>query len=132
MDVESIADDYGISIQRADLRPVHDGEICHNNGVFTIRVNNTQDENRQRFTIAHEIAHYMLHMGYIVKNKCVDRGNSGGFNNYKEIEANRLAADILMPLDLIRRHIKEGVKTIAGLSKQLRVSEESLNIRLDI
>ena len=63
-------------------------------------VNNTHSTERQRFTIAHEIAHFILHRDYIgdgITDNGLLRSN---LSSEIEIAANRLAADIIMPWHL--------------------------------
>jgi Zn-dependent peptidase ImmA (M78 family) len=69
---------------------------------------------RQRFTIAHEIAHYVLHAKddlaqsrvfvdrYLVYRRS-DLASSG--TDEQEIEANRFGAALLMPRNLVREEI---------------------------
>ena len=101
---------------------------------FVIKVNRFEPKERQRFTIAHEIAHYLLHR---------DRINSGVIDSvlYRskltsraEAEANRLAADILMPHAQIREAIKKGIVSkganqVDELAQLFNVSRQAMDIR---
>jgi Zn-dependent peptidase ImmA (M78 family) len=59
-----------------------------------IYINNVDSPQRQRFTLAHEIGHAVLHSGESVIDY---RVNFDAPKERKEVEANRFAADLLMP-----------------------------------
>ena len=99
----------------------------------TIYYNPNHHENRIRFTIAHELAHYLL--GHLNKNHKQYRDFTDSFKNTnynpKEIEANKLAAKILMPEDKLDFLIyKKGITSIKELAKIMRVSEAAMMYRL--
>lgn len=104
---------------------------------FVIKINKYESDERQRFTIAHEIAHYLLHRDHI-KNGVIDNVMyRSSLSSKKEIEANRLAADILMPNSMVLKEISElggkrdEVAAIA-LARKFRVSTAAMKIRLGI
>lgn len=137
VDVEGIAEDLYIPIEDVEIKGDQHGELCRqSDGRFIIRIDqelsNSSSQNRRRFTIAHEIAHYMLHGHRLKERECIERGLKDGWEDYRESEANRLAADILMPHNLMETLINEGVNTIKGIANALEVSEQSLKIRLDM
>jgi len=73
---------------------------------YAIYVNAKHGLNRRRFTIAHEIAHYVLHQPLIGDGILDDALYRSGLNHHIEIEANQLAADILMPWNYIREKLR--------------------------
>lgn len=96
---------------------------------------------RQRFVIAHELGHLLLHN----KNGLhVDRSpakHDGGVNadglDEDEVEANRFAAEILMPEPWIREEVKmighpavDDDPLIGLLAKKYMVSLQAMTIRL--
>lgn len=104
-----------------------------------IGVNQAHPKNRQRFTLAHELGHLLLHdsVGVHVDKEVIrlrDSKSSSG-SDIDEIEANIFAAELLMPESLLRRDLlglidsssPDFVKDLAGLYK---VSEEAMTIRL--
>ena len=99
----------------------------------TIYYNPNHHENRIRFTIAHELAHYLL--GHLNDTQKEYRDFTDSFKNTnynpKEIEANKLAAKILMPEDKLDFLIyKKGITSIKELAKIMRVSEAAMMYRL--
>lgn len=94
---------------------------------YIIAVNARHHKNRQRFTIAHELGHYMLkHVSK--KDGVMDRN---GDSNPYEIEANAFAAEILMPTAVIRHLIfEQDVVTVEELAHKLWVSEQAMFYRL--
>lgn len=68
------------------------------NSTFEIQVNNTDAPVRQRFTVCHEIAHYLLHRVHIdaagIEDNILYRSK---LSNSQESEANKFAAALLLP-----------------------------------
>jgi Zn-dependent peptidase ImmA (M78 family) len=70
-------------------------------GKASIIVNEKQSPVRKRFTIAHEIAHYIFDMDYLKQHRSIDRDGNAADGTYREREkrANCFAALLLMPED---------------------------------
>ncbi len=98
---------------------------------------------RQRFTIAHEIGHYILHvkpnqsrlfLDRFVAYRRDDEQNKG--KDSEEIEANAFAAALLMPEALVRGEItKQGFdlddeEDVAELARRFNVSPMAMSYRL--
>jgi Zn-dependent peptidase ImmA (M78 family) len=97
---------------------------------FHIEINGAHPLARQRFTLAHEISHYLLHRELIgdgIEDTALYRSR---LSDDREIEANRLAAQILMPAQLVRDVYRAGLKFVAGLSAAFQVSDAAMRIRL--
>src|SRR5579859_3247614 len=60
-DVAQIAREHGITVSAQPLDDTVSGVLVINDGRAVIGVNANHHPNRQRFTIAHEFGHYMLH-----------------------------------------------------------------------
>ena len=146
IDVENIADQLGLSVIYDDLGPDVSGLLVTNTDGAHIFVQAHDHENRQRFTVAHEIAHFILrHQFESGKHVHVDRGNfisqrgprsSEGIDS-KEIEANQFASCLLMPF----KFIQQSVSSLTGdgplldhhveqLAEEFQVSEQAMTIRL--
>jgi hypothetical protein len=94
---------------------------------FAIFVNKSHPETRKRFTIAHEIAHYVLHEDKIGDGVFDDALYRSGLPEKIEAQANGLAADILMPWSLLNPLVG---KEPSELAKMFKVSEQAMKIRL--
>lgn len=95
-------------------------------------VNAKHSSTRKRFTIAHEMAHFILHKELIGDGISDDALFRSRLSNSIEAQANRLAAEILMPWKLIKQAIQEGKENIPDLAKLFDVSESAMSVRLKI
>lgn len=117
------------------------GCIVRHGDRATAGINSLHHENRQRFTLAHEIGHFLLHKGEEV---IVDRGfrvnlrdaEASKAENPEEIEANYFAAELLMPENMLIDDLKgkkldiEDDQLIRQLADRYRVSTQALTYRL--
>jgi Zn-dependent peptidase ImmA (M78 family) len=115
------------------------GAIIRSAGQVVIAVNPAHHSNRQRFTIAHELGHYFLHEGL---EKHVDQNfrvawrdaDSSKAVNWTEIQANRFAAELLMPTSFMLRDLDSlqsiDRHTVALLASKYVVSPDAMKIRL--
>lgn len=99
---------------------------------FAIYVNAEHPVVRRRFTIAHECAHAMLHPELIGDGIVDDALYRSGLSNRIEAQANRLAADILMPRSRLNQLIEGGMTSVSELATTFWVSEQSMAIRLGV
>src|SRR5690606_13578869 len=97
--VSSICDALGIRIELLWLRGDALGALVGDGRHWMIIVNQrtNRSESRRRFTIAHELGHYMLHRELSHHFLCSPRDRSR-----MEREANYFAAELLMPSSEIR------------------------------
>ncbi len=139
VDLEGIFSDLGIRFQKEWMANTS-GSITREGDKFTVSVNDLEPETRQRFTAAHELAHYLLHRALMDDGRRMlrhedtlyDGGEQSGdviFKRTHEIEANRVAAQIVMPKSLVER---EYVKTSDAevLANKFGVSKAAIEIRL--
>lgn len=90
-----------------------------------IGVNSTHPPTRQRFSIAHEVGHLVMHKGTPVFIDRFARVNwRAGASSAEEVEANAFAAELLMPRELVAREVD------AALAKNERTSPDQLSKRL--
>lgn len=101
---------------------------------FAIFVNRSHSKNRQRFTVAHELGHYLLHRHKLDEGEIVDDTFfRSRLSNRLEAEANAAAAEILMPYHLLNSEARAGnKKDIRALSDIFKVSEAAMSIRLGV
>src|SRR5260370_41830664 len=101
--VHTIAKSEGLSVVEASLNAEVSGALVRTQGLSGIAVNSSHHPNRRRFTVAHELSHFLLdHKG---KEDHIDwqftiirrDGVSSEASDFQEIEANFFAASLLMP-----------------------------------
>jgi Zn-dependent peptidase ImmA (M78 family) len=133
--LSSIADTLGIGIRYQNLDQQTSGMIACDKitGDCVITVNNTHPTTRQRFTMAHEIAHFVLHRD-IIGNGVTDNasyrkeGDYGLAQKY-ESEANNFAAEIIMPEELVKDYWNKN-PNISEFAEAFLVSKNAAKIRL--
>lgn len=141
VDLEAIFDELGIEFERLWMDDGASGSITRQGDKFTIAVNGLESQTRQRFTAAHELAHYLMHRDLMHTNGGrmnrhtdklygdPDSNPASPFTRQHEIEANRIAAQIVMPAQLVRTRF--AVCQDAGkLASEFGVSKAAMEIRL--
>lgn len=143
IDVEKVAAGLGIAIKRTPTEDEISGFLLRNaEGNTIIGVNTLHHPNRQRFTIAHEIGHYMLehefdqvHVDRSVMKLRSAASSSG--EDQDEVEANRFAAELLMPSGFVGKDIKSLIMTdllddkrMQQLARRYQVSVQAMTNRL--
>ena len=118
-----------VSLEYVQMEPATSGSLIFENGIWVIRVNKNHNSRRQRFTIAHEIGHYIMH-----RNKLQSFTDEVFFRagNREDIEyrANDFASKLLMPEKGVRKAIAEGVRNIGLLAERFEVSSPAMKIRV--
>jgi Zn-dependent peptidase ImmA (M78 family) len=136
--VERIAATLGAQITYEAFDGSVSGMLFRDSQRTLIGVNSTHASNRQRFTIAHEIAHLKLHKGVFI-DQLVRVNWRDGISDTEEAEANAFAAELLMPRKLMTAEIENWLlkrptidpeTLIAELAATFRVSTEALRYRL--
>lgn len=133
VNINYLAELFDISISYKLLK--NDGYISYDkkNDSFKIVVNKLIPEKNQRFTIAHELAHFLFHKSQIIFNEILEHGATTEYDDYRENEANKLAAEILIPIKTVIPMIDAGeFKTPEELSDRLLVPREALKIKLQL
>jgi Zn-dependent peptidase ImmA (M78 family) len=97
----------------------------------TIMINESDPENRKRFTCAHELGHWVRRADETEAYTTIDLRNSLSTTgeNAEEVFANEFAACLLMPEQDVRRGWTLGRNDIL-LSIEFKVSREAIQIRL--
>jgi Zn-dependent peptidase ImmA (M78 family) len=136
------------SLAQVRFSPLDDelsGMVYVKEGTPIIGVNALHHPNRQRFTIAHECGHLILHRAEITKGIHVDKDfptmlmrdslSSAGVNEM-EIEANLFASELLMPALLLASSLQDepfdidDEGAVTALAKQYKVSVSAMRFRL--
>lgn len=140
VNLEKIASHLDVSISFQDFEDDMSGVLVVKNGRRAIGVNRTHHTNRQRFTIAHELGHLVLHHEHSNNDVHLDKKwayfRSTAKMDPREVEANQFAAELLMPEPQLRAIIKTqghdltNDRDIETLSQLFKVSEKALAFRL--
>jgi hypothetical protein len=134
VDVYAIARDLGLNVYKQPLGSEIIGMLVRDplkGGAsgFAIYVSSTTHPNRQRSTIAHEIGHFVLHKDLMDTNIVDDTMYRSELGSTFETQANKMAADILMPIRLVKEYYK--MHQDAGtLARLFEVSKAAMEIRL--
>ena len=137
----ALARDLGLEVSVATLPHGKSGQISPSPTApagFAIRVNRHESKERQRFTLAHEIAHFLLHrdkIKYGITESVLYRAD--GITNDEEVEANKLAAEIVMPASEIRSRIGNIAAAVdedlvKRFAREFKVSAPAMGIRLGL
>ncbi|HSH80377.1 MAG TPA: ImmA/IrrE family metallo-endopeptidase [Herpetosiphonaceae bacterium] len=144
VDIYAIAKEHNVEIRSQTLEDTVSGMLVIKDQYAIIGVNENHHPNRQRFTIAHELGHYILHRDkarVFVDSKPVffrDEVSAEGIY-LQEIQANAFAAALLMPAKVLRDQVTEPLNplldpfdevTVHTLATELGVSVQALTIRL--
>lgn len=146
VDVDGIAAHLGIEVQKDVVDDDMSGFLFRDTRAnkAVIGVNGAHAQTRQRFTIAHELGHFLLHAGEPVH---IDRTNVAYRLNHRdavssmgtddsEREANLFAAELLMPARFLEKDLRSrdldllDDKVVQELAEQYQVSTQALTFRL--
>jgi Zn-dependent peptidase ImmA (M78 family) len=140
VDVEALARDEGIRVVFQPLEDHVSGMLVQTGTEMVIGVNDRHHVNRQRFTLAHELAHAQMHASsptvYVDGMMVHFRGAQQASAAPIEVEANAFAAALLMPEEFLRGDLKSHVidmfdeVAVKKLAERYRVSVQALTIRL--
>lgn len=141
VDVLAIARYLEIGVVAQPLEDAVSGMLIVRSGRAAIGVNEEHHPHRQRFTIAHEIGHYLLHREtgnlFVDSTLTFYRDDSSADGVYQqEIEANAFAAALLMPAGILKKALDDreidlyDERTVWKLASTFGVSQQALTIRL--
>lgn len=130
IDVEAIARDLGLEVRYVARAPGFEGRLLRERMV--IEVNKRHHRHKQRFTISHEIGHFVLKHSPVF-GAFDDRGidDPGKVN---ERQANAFASGLLMPELAVRAQwtkVKRTEKPIEKMAEAFDVSSEAMYYRLE-
>ena len=138
--LEKVAVHLGIKIELTDLGEDCSAVLVRNGDRAVIGVNKGHYPNRRRFSIAHEIGHFVLHEGdtYVDKGYRVNFRDleSGSGTKSEEMQANAFAAALLMPAKQVKHAFKQqpfeltSDDSLEMLAKTFKVSTQAMAFRL--
>jgi len=142
--VEKIAKHLGVQVRFSPFDNEISGMIHIREGKAIIGINSLNHPHRQRFSIAHELGHLVLHRSLVTAEVHVDkeipvlmRDAKASFGTDQiEIEANRFAAELLMPRFLLKQTLAEKTldiddeESIEVLAQRFKVSKQAMGHRI--
>lgn len=142
VDVTAVAHHLGIHVMPFNLGDDVSGVLVQDHGQATIGYNEHQHPVRQRFTIAHEIGHFIFHkrdaplfVDHDFRISFRNKRSSTG-KHRQEREANAFAAALLMPWHEVKKAAKEihydlmDDRSLTLLARKFDVSRQSMSYRL--
>ena len=130
VDVEGIAESLFLKIVQSDTRE-HGGRALLEDG--EIHVNASEAPAGQRFSIGHEIGHYLLHpdgFGFSAHEDPESELYAEDPTKELEREADYFSSVLLVPSRWLRKDVNAGFMP-AGLAKRYQVSQEVIFIALE-
>jgi Zn-dependent peptidase ImmA (M78 family) len=135
LNLERLISDLGLELQKTKDLPngcIGKIEYLPDTGIYRISVSKSDHYFRQRFTMAHELGHYILHRHRMVNNVIEDTAMyRSNLSDALEREANQFAASLLMPLEQVKRDHAE-INDMNALAKKWQVSPAAMRIRLGL
>lgn len=117
VDVEAIARAEGFIVERAVLRTL-EARLQRRPSGWLIEVNSDRTRTAQRFSVGHELGyHFLSH-------------DACGSIPVQERQANVFAAELLMPLALVKTALRT-TRRLGELAQLFQVSKEAMRIKLD-
>lgn len=142
--IEDLAKRSGVQVSPYNFEEEISGVLVIQNGEGVIGYNQSESRVRRRFTIAHELGHYILHREQ--SSMFMDKGFNAIFRSVNsglseatqilEREANTFAAYILMPDHLLKHEINQigfdlgSEDEIKNLAKIFDVSSQAMYYRI--
>jgi hypothetical protein len=133
---------YGVGVREIKAPMVHGIDSCEGMLVrnpkdaaeWGIFYNGKASPERRRFTIAHELGHFILHRSQRPSFSCDKESVHTGIDGLRQLEreADDFASNLLMPGDLLRAWISDqrtDLHVLSAIAQRFQVSFEALCIR---
>jgi Zn-dependent peptidase ImmA (M78 family) len=151
-EIVELADRLGLKVFESEMDDASDACLqyapsCGSKSGFRVVINSNQPPERQRFSVAHEIAHFVLHrddpkflarvkenaevFDFRFANRSDDSFLYERWEFRFEFEANRFAAVLLMPEHLVVRHPAFLTDQPGLLARELGLSQKTVEIRFE-
>ncbi|MCA6085778.1 ImmA/IrrE family metallo-endopeptidase [Candidatus Endomicrobiellum agilis] len=128
LDLEALASSLKIKIKKIERQDDISGMLFKKDNNYIIEINSLNHLRRQRFTLAHELAHFCLHrhLNTAFKDVVFFRGAD---QSIEEIQANDFASKLVMPEKKFREAVAQGKNSIEQLSDLFQVSSLAVRVR---
>lgn len=104
-------------------------EVRGGREIFTIEISARCPPAARRYTLAHELAHALLHRS-MFEDDAEYEAYQGRAHKRMERQADRFAADLVMPAPLVREEFRTN-PMLVHLIRKFDVSEAAMRIRLE-
>lgn len=119
-----------IEIKYDTMDVAKSGSLSYIDGKWIMCINSSHNIKRQRFTMAHELGHYILHKGKNIEFVDTTFFRSDEMDSI-EYNANEFASRLLIPEDELRKLIDEDrIKNIGELASRFDVSSAAMKYRV--
>ena len=133
VNVVQIAESLGFEVCDYDFPESTSAVLVIDGDTRAIGVNKSSAPVRKRFSIAHELGHFLLGHGDFADSRQTFEDGSYNYSdpqNRQESEANEFAAELLMPEAFLKRDLEEAPLDVPALAKRYEVSEQAMWIQL--
>jgi Zn-dependent peptidase ImmA (M78 family) len=126
VDIERVAREQGVAVDYVGRPSGFHGQVIAGRAV--IEVARADPPHRRRFTIGHELGHYILEHNPV--SSAANEWELGDPRQANEREADIFAAELLMPEEWVREDWKE-LRNARQMAARYFVSEEAMWYRLE-
>lgn len=133
IDIFGIAQDLGFIVDKIELPNEITAKIEVHEDIKVIFVNSKHSESRQRFSVGHELGHYLSgHENFNMDTRLMANPDRKYLNPQyqQEYEADDFAAEILMPKKILKVDVEENKLSLTELVEKYEVSEQAMTIQL--
>ncbi|MCL2917042.1 ImmA/IrrE family metallo-endopeptidase [Shewanella litorisediminis] len=130
LDIAALVYLLGISLRFEPMGDEESGKLhkCPKLSKWVMTINSLHHPNRQRFTMAHELGHHVLHGA--ISDEFIDKAfHRSNESNYIERQANEFAAELLMPKDDFIHFVSSESNVIEDIANNFQVSTMAVRVR---
>jgi Zn-dependent peptidase ImmA (M78 family)/DNA-binding XRE family transcriptional regulator len=130
IDVHAVARELGVAVFPRPFPNALSALILRHGKNAFIGVNSHQAPVRQRFSVAHELGHFVLHHAdhHFIDYADGIEGEAPGYDWEHERAANQFAAELLMPAEMVKKDAR--TTSLPRLARRYDVSQEAMGFRL--
>jgi Zn-dependent peptidase ImmA (M78 family) len=136
IDLEAVAWSIGAKVKYRQLKSC-EARICGCGDRAIISIDSEKIPQRRRFSLAHEIAHWIYHRGQLLICRSSDIGSFGGFRRgvtNPEFIADQFGSELVLPsyilLPILKQFKALNLRTVEDVSTAFRASKTATAIRL--
>lgn len=134
---EAVKELGGIIKEDANLSIYGNGKIEKQDDSFAIIIPANLSDSNKNFTVAHELGHLFIHMGYKTNKELWKSYKNGVYNKHDtpelEFQANEFAAAFIMPeeiyVKIMRENTNEKAVNVHTIAKYFNVSIDNASYR---